>query len=90
MITVLKFYADWCAPCKAFQPTWEKLQDEYGDELIFQSVDIEANPQTRLDYHVRTIPTMIAVKDGKELSRLGGQRTFAEIQEWLANEQGNL
>lgn len=83
MITVIKYYADWCAPCKAMQPAWEAAQDEFSeDEFIFQSIDVDSNPQSAKDANVRTIPTIIAYEFGKELGRKNSM-TFPELEEWL-------
>lgn len=89
MITVLKFYADWCGPCKALEPTWNKLQEELKNEFIFQSVDIESNPQERARFFIRSIPTIIMVKKGEEIARRSGG-SFEDIKDWLYHEQGNL
>lgn len=89
MITILKFYADWCGPCNALKPTWDKIQEDLSDEFIFQAVDIEANPQTRAEFYVRTIPMFIAVQDGKEIARKQGASSYTELKDWLY-EQRNL
>lgn len=89
MITVIKFYADWCGPCKAMQPTWEKLEELFDGEVIFQSVDIEANPNLRQEHNVRSIPTLIMFKDGKELARRQGSGSLTELEDWI-DEQGSL
>lgn len=90
MITVLKFYADWCSPCNAMKPAWDQLKEDLKDEFIFQAIDIDANPQMRADYFVRSIPTIVLVKDGKEVTRKQGSATFPELKDWLYDEQGNL
>lgn len=89
MITVIKFYADWCGPCKSLSPTWEDLKEEYADEVVFQTVDVDSNPEAAKQNNVRTIPTLIAFKDGKELGRQNIM-TYKEYVEWLDGFLGDL
>lgn len=86
-ITVLKFEAKWCGPCQAIQPIWEELQKDTSN--IYKAIDIDDNPQLRADYHVRTIPLFIAIKDGKEVARKQGAATVRELKDWL-DEQRDL
>jgi thioredoxin-like negative regulator of GroEL len=90
MITVIRFMADWCGPCIAMVEAWKQIEDEFKGKFIFQSVDIDANPDTRAQFYVRMIPTIILVKDGVELARRQTGGTFDELKEWLESEQGNL
>jgi thioredoxin len=87
MLTVIKFFADWCGPCKAMQPTWEKLQEELKDEVIFSSIDIDANSQIRAEYGIRSIPTFVLIEDGEEVDRKNGSMTYTEMKEWLEGDE---
>lgn len=89
MITIIKFYADWCGPCKALQPTWDKIKEEFAESVIFQDVNIDDNPQTRADYNVRSIPAFVMIKDRQEIARRQGGGTFSELEDWVI-ESGNL
>jgi thiol-disulfide isomerase/thioredoxin len=89
MITLIKYYADWCAPCKAMQPAWEEAQKEFKDVVIFQSIDVESNPQEAKKNNVRTIPTLIAFENGKEIER-NNSMTYPQIEVWLDGLSGNL
>ena len=89
MLTLLKFKAEWCAPCKAMLPAMETIKEEFKDTMIVSDVDIDDNPQLRLDFHIRSIPAFVLVKDGKEISRSIGSKTIGELRDWL-NESRNL
>ena len=89
MITVIKYYADWCTPCKAMEPTWAKAQVEFKDIVVFQNIDIDNNPQQTKDANVRTIPTIVAYEEGKELGR-HNSLTYPELEEWLNGLSGNI
>ena len=90
MITLLKFYADWCGPCKAMTPTMDRIKEEYKDEVVFSDINIDDNPQTRLDYGIRSIPAFVLLKDREELSRQTGSQTVSQLAEWLDDELGRL
>lgn len=82
MITVIKFAASWCGPCKALAPTWEAVKSEYKS-ATFKEVDIDDNPSERMDHEVQAVPTMIIMSNGKEVARKTGNVTKRELTEWL-------
>jgi len=82
MLTLLKFSASWCGPCKSMDPVVDKLNEE-DDELILTRIDVDENPQERINYNVRSIPTFVLVKDGKEVARKTGQATISEMKSWV-------
>ena len=64
-IEVLKFSAQWCPPCRVLAQT---LKDVEG----ITSVDIDKNMETARQHNVRTVPTLVFKKDGKEIHRISG------------------
>lgn len=89
MHTLLKFYADWCGPCTAMQPVMDQLKTDMAETVIVANINIDDNPQSRLDYHVRSIPCYVLLEDGKEISRKTGSATLSEMKEWI-NESGSV
>jgi len=78
---ILKFSADWCRPCKKLTETLDQMVLPY----VIESMDIDKEPGLASIYAVRSVPTMILLDDeGKELSRLVGPRTKADIMEWVS------
>ena len=78
---ILKFSADWCRPCKKLTETLDQMVLPY----VVENKDIDKEPGLASAYAVRSVPTMILVdSEGKELSRLVGPRTKADIMEWLS------
>lgn len=70
-LTIIKFTADWCGPCKVAQSTYEKMELEFPEYKMFV-IDVDDNAQLAEKYGIRTIPTFIAIKDGVELKRFSG------------------
>ncbi len=66
------FWAPWCAPCKMVGPIIEEIAEEYSEKLKVCKMNVDDNPDSTLKYEVRSIPTFIIFKDGKEVSRSSG------------------
>ncbi len=69
---LIDFFANWCGPCKMLKPVFEELSEEYDGKLKFAKVDTEVEPTLANKFEVRSIPTMVLVKNGKESERLSG------------------
>lgn len=62
--TAIKFYADWCGPCKVYAKTWDKVSSELSD-VIFENVNIEKDTTgMAAKYKVTNIPHTVVIKDG--------------------------
>ena len=70
-VFVVKFWATWCQPCKLFEPTLKKLEDEFND-LTFLSIDVDQVPSLAQEYKIRTVPTILIIQDGSEINRVVG------------------
>lgn len=62
-IVLVDFWADWCGPCKRFAPVFERASDKH-QEITFAKVDTEAEPEIARKFDIRSIPTVMAVRDG--------------------------
>jgi thioredoxin 1 len=70
-LVVVDFYADWCGPCKLIAPVVEKLSQEMK-EVKFYKLDVDANPHVAEQFGVRSIPTILFLKDGHEVDTIMG------------------
>jgi len=81
MRRVLKFYADWCQPCKALSKTLEEVQTDVVIENI--DIDKEDNEWIVRHYNIRGVPTMIMLDENVEVKRKTGSLPKAELEKWI-------
>jgi thioredoxin 1 len=62
-IVMVDFWADWCGPCKRFAPVYERSADKH-DDIVFAKVDTDAEPDLAQRFGIRSIPTLMAIRDG--------------------------
>jgi thioredoxin 2 len=79
---LVDFWAEWCGPCKVYGPQFEKLASQRTD-IRFVKVNSDEAQQASLRYQVRSIPTTILFKSGKEVARISGALTTAQLGQWL-------
>ena len=83
--TIIDFWAEWCAPCRAIAPIIQELAEQYGNQVKIVKMDIDSNPGTPGKYGVRAIPTVLAFKDGQVAQQLQGARPKADFEEMVKN-----
>ena len=71
MLEVKKFYATWCGPCKMLTPIMEQIKKTHTD-VKFEDVDVDSQFEIASKYSIRSVPTVIIEKDGKEVGRFSG------------------
>lgn len=79
---VLKFYADWCGPCKVLAPRVTEVSESTGIEVI--SVNVDEESEFAATYGVRGLPTVIAVKDGTPVAHMTGAKGKEEVEKLFA------
>ena len=62
-IVFLDFWAEWCGPCRAYGPVYERVSEDFPD-VVFGKIDTEAQPMLSQSFGIRSIPTTVVFKDG--------------------------
>jgi len=82
MVTVKRFTASWCNPCKALAPVIESLEPEFPD-VKFETVDIDESSELVQQYGIRSVPTIVVEKDGSEVERFVGTHAKQKYVDFL-------
>lgn len=76
---IVDFWADWCQPCKMIAPVLEKLAAEFAGQIKVAKVDVDANPVLSQQFQIRSIPTLMFVKNGQIVGQSAGVPQQAEL-----------
>lgn len=80
---LVDFWAEWCEPCKTLGPMLEKLAAEYNGAFRLAKVDVEAEQQLASMFGIRSIPTVMLIKDGQALDGFAGALPEGQLREFL-------
>jgi len=83
MLTLIDFYAEWCGPCHAIKPVIESVMKDYVEKVELKEIDVDKNPSDAQKYGVMSIPTLVLLKEGKEVDRKVGLLSEEALKSWL-------
>ncbi|MFZ2452258.1 MAG: thioredoxin TrxC [Methylovulum miyakonense] len=80
---VVDFWADWCGPCKMMAPAYAQAAANLEPKVRFAKLNTEQEQDIAAQYHIRSIPTLIMFKAGREIARQSGAMQAGEIVRWV-------
>lgn len=80
---VIDFWAEWCGPCRMLGPVLEKLAHEYNGKFLLAKVNTDTESELALQFGVRSIPAVFAVRGGKAVDGFVGVQPESAIRAWI-------
>jgi thioredoxin 1 len=82
-LVLIDFWAAWCGPCRSFGPVYERVSGRHGD-VVFGKVDTEAEPELAGAFGIRSIPTLMIIRDKVVLYAQSGALPERAVEELIA------
>lgn len=82
-VSVVDFWAEWCGPCRLVGPVIEDMSKEYDGKALIGKVNVDHNPEVSMKYGVRSIPTILFLKNGEVVDKHVGAATKKKLSDKL-------
>lgn len=80
-VSVVDFWAEWCGPCRMIAPIIEELATEYDGRVMVGKLDVDSNPEVSMKFGIRSIPTLLIIKNGEVVEKHVGVTTKTALAE---------
>lgn len=80
---VVDFWAPWCAPCRMMAPAFAAAARALEPRARLVKVNTEAHPALASQFNIRSIPTLVVLQNGRELTRQSGAMDAGSLQRWI-------
>lgn len=87
---LVDFWAAWCGPCRAMAPVLEQAARQLEPKVRIAKVDTDAEPMLASRFGIRSIPTLILLQKGQEISRISGSMSYSDLLSWLGQSIDGL
>ena len=82
-LVLVDFYAEWCGPCKMLAPIISEIKEELKDKVYVIKVNVDEEEDLSNKFGIYSIPTLVLIKDGKEIDRKVGYNTKQILVDWI-------
>ena len=85
---VVDFWAPWCGPCRQMAPQFQAAAAQLKGHAVFAKVNSDDSPAASSQFAIRSIPTMVLLRGGREIARQSGAMGAAQIEQWVKSHAG--
>ncbi len=83
-LVVIDFWAQWCGPCRMLAPIVEELHKDYEGKAVIGKLDVDNNPEVAMKFNIRSLPTILLIKNGEVVAKQIGLTTKAKLEAAMA------
>ena len=83
---LIDFYAEWCGPCKAFEPILREVKEELGDKIRIVKIDVDKNKSILNEISIMGVPTLMIYHQGREYFNAPG----VQSKTWIINKMNSI